>query len=132
MTSHWVMIVLLMLGVNVTRSPAGAVGPMIVSAAGNSSVPLMKHAGYSHASPGTPSFGKGGTRTSAARLMTMTPPISRNQRDERPPRPLLGCGTGASATSGVSTCSLDTLAPHTGARLGAALASSPTGRGWTG
>ena len=32
---------------------------MTVCAAGNSSVPLMKQAGYSHASPGAPSFGNG-------------------------------------------------------------------------
>ena len=39
-----------------------------------------------------------------------------------------GGAAGASATSGVTTCSLDTLAPHTGARLDAALGSSIAGR----
>ena len=45
MTIHWVMIVELMLGVNVTSWSAGADGPKTVCGAGNSSVPLMKHAG---------------------------------------------------------------------------------------
>ena len=56
-------------------------------------------------------------------LKTMTAPMIRNQREDSP-RPDPGCGAGVSATSGVMSCSLDTLAPHTGARLDAALGSS--------
>ena len=58
-------------------------------------------------------------------LKTMTPPMSRNQRDDSPRRDRWG---GVSATWGGATCSLDTLAPHTGARLDAALESSLAGR----
>ena len=67
----------------------------------------------------------------AKMLMTMTAPMMVNQRADRP-RPALGGGAGAVVTSGVTTWSLVTLAPHTGARLDAALASSLTGRCGTG
>ena len=68
----------------------------------------MKHTGKAHTSPGAPSFGKGGTRISAMMLKTMTAPMTRNQRDDNP-RPDLGEGSVASATSRGSSCSLDTL-----------------------
>ena len=106
-------------------------GAQTTCGAGNSSVPSMKQTGKAHASPGAPSFGNGGTRMSAMMLKTMTAPMSRNQREDRP-RPDLGCGSGVSATSGVTTCSLVTLAPHTGARHHAALASSTAGLSPTG
>ncbi len=74
----------------------------------------MKQTGKAQASPGAPSLGKGGTRMSAMMLKTMTAPMMRNQRDDNP-RPDLGWGAGASATSRDSTCSLDTLLHNTSA-----------------
>jgi hypothetical protein len=71
-------------------------------------------------------LGNGGTKITAKMLNTMTRPMMVNQRADRP-RPFLGCVVG-SVTSGVRSWSLDTLAPHTGARLDAALGSSTTGR----
>ena len=62
MTSHCVKIVLLMLGVKVTRASAGACSPTRVWGAGNSRVPLMKHAGYAQGSVGC-SLSNGGART---------------------------------------------------------------------
>src|SRR4029079_7053925 len=115
----------------------GAVDPsgaQTTCGAGNSSVPSMKQTGNAQTSPGCPgrpsiSFGNGGTRISAMMLKTITAPRIRNQRDDspRPELRVLGGWAGASATSGVTSCSLDTLAPHTGARLDAALGSSLTG-----
>ena len=78
----------------------------------------MKQTGKRHSSPGAPPFGNGGTRMKATMLKTMMPPMRRNQRDDSPRRDRWG---GVSATWGGATCSLDTLAPHTGARLDAAL-----------
>jgi len=46
------------------------------------------------------------------------------KRAEDSPLPDLGWGSGVSATSAVTTCSLVTLAPHTGARHHAALAGT--------
>jgi hypothetical protein len=127
------MIVELMLGVKVTSASAGAGSPMIVCGAGNSSVPSMKHAGKAHGSPLAPPRGKGGTRMNAAMLPTITSPMIRNHLDETPRPPRLGGALALSgAASGAGTCSLDTLAPHTGARLDAALTSSQAGRDGTG
>src|SRR5947207_5756506 len=98
-------------------SGAGAeVSATSVSGAGNSSVPLMKQTGYGQGSPPAPPLGNGGTRISATMFRTMIAPMNRNQRWDSP-RPVvgLGSGAGASAAPGVMSCSLDTLAPHTGA-----------------
>ena len=55
-----------MLGWNVTRSvAAGALSgakSQTTWGAGNSSVPLMKQAGYAHSWPGSPPLGNGGNR----------------------------------------------------------------------
>ena len=128
MTIHIVMIVSLMLGVKVTscvRLGRGA-GPMTVWGAGNSSVLSMKQAGNGQARPGAPPAGNGGKRMKA-RMST-----SDHGADEEEPSAAARGPTSlrasasvpeASATGSVATCSLDTLPPHTGARLVAALGS---------
>ena len=130
MTIHIVRIVELMLGYHVISALAGGgvdpSGAQTTCGAGNSSVPSMKQTGKAQASPAAPPLGNGGTRTRAMMLKTITPPMSRNQREDTP-RPDLG-GAGVSSIAGVTTWSLDTLAPHTGARRDAALGSSLTDR----
>ena len=123
-----------MLGWNVTRSVAAGADSgarsITVWTAGNSSVPLMKHAGKAHDSPGWPPLGNGGNSDQRDDVEDddagdqQQPAIAR-----RPSRRARGVGdVGAWAPGSVATCSLDTLPPHTGARRDAALGFRRSGR----
>src|SRR4029079_5037568 len=126
-TSHMVTNVLLMLGWNVTSwSAAGALSgarSMTVWGAGISSALVMKQAGNAQGSPGF-SLSCGGATTKATTSIAMTATISASQR--RFSRRRDGAAAEPSTCS-VATGSLDTVPPHTGARLVAALGQSSCG-----
>src|SRR6266446_2198820 len=125
-TIHIVRIVLLMLGWKVTRSvaDAGVDGARSITAwgAGNSRLFSMKQAG--NAQSATPLLATCGNATKATMSRTMTKPTRASQRGASRRsgfRSGVGAVSESRATMSVATSSLDTLPPHTGARLAAAL-----------
>src|SRR5918996_3062157 len=116
-TTHIVIRVLLMLGWNVTSSPApGAwAGSRSITAwgAGNSSAFSMKQAGKAHSVPADVSLGVWGKATNARTSRTSTTPTRASQRGARPRRRDAGAGGvgEAPATGRVAACSLVTLPP---------------------